>query len=178
MIALLAQATTDVDFALPANIAFGITAAVMLFAAFRVVTTENIMHAALYLVVVLSGVAVNYILLQAEFVAVTQVLVYIGAIIVLFLFGIMLTHAPLGRSDDLDNDKLKPIGIGTGLLMAVVMAYALISTFGDDEIAFGTENSIEAVSDSIFSDYVLPFEIVSVLLLSALIGAIVLARKD
>ena len=178
MIALLAQASTDVDFALPANIAFGITAAVMLFAAFRVVTTDNIMHAALYLVVVLSGVAVNYILLQAEFVAVTQVLVYIGAIIVLFLFGIMLTHAPLGRSDDLDDPKFRPAGVATGILLAVVMAYSLISTFGDDKLPFATDNSIEAVSDSIFADYVLPFEIISVLLLSALIGAIVLARKD
>ena len=80
------------------NVAFGIIAVVMVVAAIRVVTTKNVVHAALCLVVVLAGVAAQYILLAAEFVASTQVLVYIGAIIVLFLFGIMLTRAPTGRA--------------------------------------------------------------------------------
>ncbi|MDH5239144.1 MAG: NADH-quinone oxidoreductase subunit J, partial [Acidimicrobiia bacterium] len=79
------------SYAVPANIAFAVIAAVMVYSAFRVVTTENVVHAALYLVLVLAGVAANFILLGAEFVGVTQVLVYIGAVIVLFLFGIMLT---------------------------------------------------------------------------------------
>ena len=74
------------------NIGFAIIAAVMIIAAVRVVTTSNVVHAALWLVVVLSGVAAQYILLAAEFVAVTQVLVYIGAVMVLFLFGTMLTR--------------------------------------------------------------------------------------
>ena len=69
----------------------------MIGAAIRVVTTRNVVHAALYLVLVLAGVAAQYILLAAEFVAITQVLVYIGAIVVLFLFGIMLTRAPIGQ---------------------------------------------------------------------------------
>ena len=77
------------------NIAFGLIAAVIVLAALRVVTTSNIVHAALYLVIVLAGVAAQYFLLGAEFVATTQILVYIGAIVVLFLFGIMLTRAPL-----------------------------------------------------------------------------------
>ena len=102
MNALLAA---DVPFAVPANIAFGIGAAFMVFSAIKVVTTKNVVHAALYLVLVLAGVGLNYLLLQAEFVAITQFLVYIGAIVVLFLFGIMLTRAPLGISDDLDNHK-------------------------------------------------------------------------
>ena len=95
----------DPTFDVPANIAFGVVAVVMIFAAIRVVTTKNVVHAALYLVVVLAGVGINYLLLQAEFVAITQFLVYIGAIVVLFLFGIMLTRAPLGISDDLDNNQ-------------------------------------------------------------------------
>ena len=76
------------------NIVFGVIAGRDRVRALRVVTTKNVVHAALYLVVVLAGVGANFLLLGAEFVAVTQVLVYIGAIVVLFLFGIMLTRAP------------------------------------------------------------------------------------
>lgn len=171
-------AANDVTFAVPANIAFGITAALMIFCAVRVVTTKNVVHAALYLVIVLAGVGLNYLLLQAEFVAITQFLVYIGAIIVLFLFGTMLTRAPLGTSDDLDNRKARPMGILTGIVVLAVTAGSLIASFGDDKLAFNTPNSVQAVSDSIFSTYLIPFEVVSVMLLAALIGAIVLARKD
>ncbi|HBV24417.1 MAG TPA: proton-conducting membrane transporter, partial [Acidimicrobiaceae bacterium] len=78
------------------NIFFGILAAVVVVSALRMVTTKNIVHAALYLVAVLAGLGALYVLLTAEFVATTQVLVYIGAVMVLFLFGIMLTKAPLG----------------------------------------------------------------------------------
>lgn len=181
MIASLAQsaaASGDVPFAVPANIAFGIGAAFMVFAALRVVTTRNVVHAALWLVVVLAGVGMNYLLLQAEFVAITQFLVYVGAIIVLFLFGIMLTKAPLGVADDLDNPKARPVGVIAALLMLVVTGGAVIASFGGDKITFQTPNSVEAVSDSLFSTYLIPFEVVSVMLLAALIGAIVLARKD
>ena len=75
------------------NIAFYVIAALIVFGAIRVVTCRNLVHAALWLVLVLAGVAAQYILLAAEFVAITQVLVYLGAIVVLFLFGIMLTRA-------------------------------------------------------------------------------------
>ena len=85
------------------NIAFYIIAALIVFGAIRVVTCKNLMHAALWLVLVLAGVAAQYILLAAEFVAITQVLVYLGAIIVLFLFGIMLTRTATGTDDELDS---------------------------------------------------------------------------
>jgi NADH-quinone oxidoreductase subunit J len=85
------------------NIGFGIIAAVMIVAALRVVTSRNVVHAALWLVLVLAGIAAQYILLAAEFVAVTQVLVYIGAVMVLFLFGTMLTRARIGGEANLDN---------------------------------------------------------------------------
>ena len=75
----------------------------MIFAALCVVTTNNVVHAALWLVVVLAGVAAQYVLAAAEFVAVTQVLVYVGAVMVLFLFGIMLTRAQIGNERDLNN---------------------------------------------------------------------------
>lgn len=181
MIASLAQTATssgDVPFAVPANIAFGIGAALMVFAALRVVTTRNVVHAALWLVVVLTGVGVNYLLLQAEFLAITQFLVYVGAIIVLILFGVMLTRAPLGVSEDLDNPKARPAGVVAAVLMLVVTAGSVIASFGSDKITFETPNTVQAVSDSLFSTYLIPFEVVSVMLLAALIGAIVLARKD
>ena len=167
------------------NVAFGIVAVAMAIAALRVVTTKNLVHAALYLVVVLAGVAAQYILLAAEFVAATQVLVYIGAIVVLFLFGIMLTRAKLGRDQDLTN-KSWPVAAATALLLFGVMAYALIDQFHwtetpmppNPQITTVDGSNTATVSDSIFSTYLLPFEVVSVLLLAALVGAIVLARKD
>ena len=79
------------------NIVFWILAAGMVLAAIGVVRSQNVVHAALYLVVVLGGGAAQYILLAAEFVAWVQVLIYIGAVIILFLFGIMLTRAPMRR---------------------------------------------------------------------------------
>jgi len=95
------------------HIAFGVTAFAMAVGAVRVVTTKNVVHAALWLMLVLAGVAANFILLASEFVAVVQVLVYIGAIVVLFLFGIMLTRAPIGRESNLDN-SMRPLTSSSG----------------------------------------------------------------
>ena len=91
---------TSGDTVVAQNIAFGILSVVMVVAALRMVTTRNVVHAALYLVIVLAGAAGIFILLGAEFVGVTQVLVYIGAIVVLFLFGIMLTRGALGEDEE------------------------------------------------------------------------------
>jgi NADH-quinone oxidoreductase subunit J len=164
----------------PVNIAFGIVAAGMIFCAVKVVTTSNVMHAALYLVGVLGGVGVNFLLLQAEFVAITQFLVYIGAIVVLFLFGIMLTRARLGKSDDLDNLAQRPVAIITSLLLLAVLCFSVIRTFKGAKVKLpgGAATNTAAISDAIFGQYLIPFEVVSVLLLAALIGAIVLARKE
>jgi len=85
------------------NVAFGIVAVFMAVAAIGVVTMKNIVHAALALVIVLAGVAAQYIILQAEFLGIVQVLIYIGAVLVLFLFGIMLTRAPMRKTGEFDN---------------------------------------------------------------------------
>jgi NADH-quinone oxidoreductase subunit J len=168
------------------NIFFYAFAAAVVFGAIRVVTTKNVVHAALYLVAVLASVAAEYVLLAAEFVAATQVLVYIGAIVVLFLFGVMLTRARIGREQELTNRKAVLGGVLTSLLLFGVMAYALLDEYGwartalpaDTRIASVDGSNSATVSDSIFADYLVPFEVVSVLLLAALVGAIVLARKD
>jgi len=167
------------------NVFFYLIAAVMVIAALRVVTTSNIVHAALYLVVVLAGVAAQFILLGAEFVGVTQVLVYIGAVIVLFLFGIMLTRAKVGAEDGLNHDNVAP-AILTAVLLVLVMGYAVIDfakvPWSDSSLKIDVldraPTTVEQVSDSIFSTYIVAFEAISVLLLAALIGAIVVARKE
>jgi NADH-quinone oxidoreductase subunit J len=161
------------------NVAFGIIAAAMALGAIGVVRTKNVVHAALYLVVVLAGGAAQFILLGQEFVAWVQVLVYIGAVIVLFLFGIMLTRAPMGRSTELDNGpQLKIIGGVIALVLAAVLGYSLWDGFHGTQFGDFAVQRTSEVSDSIFSTYLVPFEVVSVLLLGALIGAIVLARRD
>jgi NADH-quinone oxidoreductase subunit J len=166
------------DINIAENVAFGIIAFVMVVAALKVVTSNNLVHAALSLVMVLAGAAAQYLLLAAEFVAVTQVLVYVGAVMVLFLFGVMLTRAKLGIDTDLNNKNFA-LGIPVALTMLGVMVYVLIDGFSDDRLPTGrTPVTTQAVSDSIFKPYLLPFWALSFVLLAAVIGAIVLARKD
>ena len=145
--------------------------------ALRVVTTKNVVHAALYLVIVLAGVGGIFILLAAEFLAIVQVLVYIGAIVVLFLFGIMLTRAPIGKSFELDNDQ-RGLAAVVSLFLLGVLGAVLYDGFGDDKLRFTEVGRSADVGVSIFQTYVIPFEVVSVLLLAALVGAVVIARRD
>jgi NADH-quinone oxidoreductase subunit J len=164
------------------NIFFYAIAAVMAFSAIRVVTCKNVVHAAMYLVLVLAGVAAQYILLASEFLAATQVLVYIGAIVVLVLFGVMLTRAKLGEDVNLTNDYWY-VGAFTAVILFVLLATSLLDHYGDeplDQVNAETQlaNNTEQVADALFSAYVVPFQAVSVLLLVALVGAIALARRD
>jgi len=158
------------------HVAFGIIAAVMVASALRVVTTRDIVHAALYLVIVLAGVAALFLLVGAEFTGITQVLIYIGAVIVLFLFGIMLTRSDFDQDGETDHKRKLP-AILTALLLLAVMIGALVDRFGDDRLDL-TPQTTAQVSDELFSQYIVPFEAVSVLLLAALIGAIVVARRE
>ena len=159
------------------NITFGVLAAAMAVAALGVVRTKNVVHAALYLVVVLAGGAAQFILLGQEFVAWVQVLVYIGAVIVLFLFGIMLTRAPMHPSEPLDNDLRWPAA-AVALLLAGVLGGLLVHTYHADQVKVTSPVRTSVVTDSLFRTYIIPFEVVGVLLLGALLGAVVLARKD
>ncbi len=177
MTAQLGALSADADLYVAQNVFFGIIAAMMIFAALRVVTTSNVVHAALWLVLVLGGVAAQFILLGAEFVAVTQVLVYIGAVVVLFLFGVMLTRASMGDDESVGEEK-RTMAALVGVLLFAVMAVALIDTYDDGRLVIDEPQRAREVSDAIFSQYIVPFEAVSVLLLAALIGAIVVARKD
>jgi NADH-quinone oxidoreductase subunit J len=159
------------------NIVFGILAVVMVAAAFRLVTTQNVVRAALFLAIVLAGAAGLYILLAAEFVAWVQVLVYIGAVVVLLLFGVMLTRAPIGRDADLDNEQ-RLLGALVALFLFGSLGAVLLDAFGDQEVGTVAIRRTAEVSDSIFGDFVIPFEVASILLLAALVGAVALARRD
>jgi len=164
------------------DVAFWIIAVAMAGAAIGVVRSNNVVHAALFLVVVLAGTAAQYILLVAEFVAWVQVLIYIGAIGVLFLFGVMLTRAPMREErGKLDNNQRLASAVVALFLFGVLVAF-LVDAFGDDEIKFDNSlvklGSTANVGQEIFRTYVIPFEVVSMLLLAALVGAVVLARRD
>jgi NADH-quinone oxidoreductase subunit J len=163
------------------NVAFYILAAAMAVAAIGVVRTQNVVHAALFLVVVLAGAAAQYILVAAEFVAWVQVLIYIGAIIILFLFGIMLTRAPMRSTGSLDNTQ-RWAGAAVSLFMFGVITALLVDAYGAKEIKLNGKlvvlGNSSTVGTSIFRNYLVPFEVVSMLLLAALVGAVVIARRD
>jgi NADH-quinone oxidoreductase subunit J len=164
------------------NVGFGIIAALMIFAALCVVTTKNVVHAALWLVIVLAGVAAQYILAAAEFVAVSQVMVYIGAVMVLFLFGIMLTRARIGTEDGLNNSGWAlgiPVAVVLfGLLAYVVLDYTEDTTITEITLTGANNESTVAIADRVLKPYLVPFFGMTFVLLAAAIGAIVLARKD
>ena len=162
----------------PANWAFLILAVPVAYAGFRVVTTKNVIHAALYLVITLAGTAGLFLLLSAEFVAWVLVLVYIGAVIVLFLFGIMITRAPMGSDIALDHKRKAPAALVSASLFAV-LAWATVSAFELTTITSAGEGvSTDLLGDALLGRFVIPFEVVSFLLLAALIGGITVARRD
>jgi NADH-quinone oxidoreductase subunit J len=152
---------------------FGAVAAL---SAIAVVTSKNVVHAALYLVLVLGAAGAIFLMLGAEFVGWTQILIYVGAIIVLLLFGLMLTAAPIGRSA-LDNQQ-RLVALITAAAVFGVFTFIIWRSFGGQRIHLNQVVRTADIGKSLFSGYILPFELVSVLLLGALVGAIVLAKKD
>ncbi len=143
-----------------------------------VVTSRNVIHAALWLVVALGALAGCYLMLTAEFVAWVQVLIYVGAVVVLLLFGAMLTRAPIGPTPDVDSGNrwaAAAVGLATTGLLAGLLLNAFSSAYINLDQPSGNG---ERTGSAIFRYYVLPFEVASVLLLAALVGAIVLSRRD
>jgi NADH-quinone oxidoreductase subunit J len=156
------------------EIAFLLVGLVTFGAAIVTVTTKQLVHAALWLVVALGGLAVEYLLLTAEFIAWMQVLIYVGSVVVLLLFGLMLTRAPIGRSPDADSGNR-----WAALTVAVALVWVVVDAFRTTWVDLdGVPQGTTAVTGSIlFQHWVLPFEALSVLLLAALVGAIVLSRR-
>jgi NAD(P)H-quinone oxidoreductase subunit 6 len=159
------------------DLVFYLIAAVTIISAAGVAFSSNIVYSAFSLLGTFMGVAGLYVLLAADFVAVIQVLIYIGGILVLMIFAVMLTH----RIAD-PRISNRSVGRLPGLVvvgcLAGVMAKAVLTTRWHT-VAPGTPMpSTYAIGDAFLGDYILPFELASVVLLAALIGAVVLSRKE
>lgn len=160
-------------------------AAILLFAALRVITTRNPVHAALHLVLAFFTAAGIWLLLEAEFLAIALVLVYVGAVMVLFLFVVMMLDINIDKLREGFWDYLPMAGI-IGLLMAVEMAMVLGGKyFGNPKLDISKavakpadySNTAE-LGRVLYTDYLLPFELASVVLLVAIVAAIVLTLRD
>jgi len=160
-----------------ADILFFILAGLLLVSSLLVVFQRNVVYSAVALVAALFFIAVFFFILHAPMVGVLQILVYAGAIMVLFLFVIMF----------LNPTALEPrrtfwwgLGSGAGLLLAVALVFFLSNGLPSPDLVAGTESfgSPRELAKSLFTDFVLPFEIASVLLLVAIVGAVVLAKRE
>lgn len=163
---------------------FYVFAAVLLFAAFRVITARNPVHAALFLVLAFFQAAAIWILLKAEFLAITLVLVYVGAVMVLFLFVVMMLDINL---DSVRKDFWKhfPLAGTVGAIIALEMSYVLMGGFREPPKTAGVAGQMDAqVSNTkelgklLYSDYIYPLEIAAVILLVAIIAAIALTLRE
>jgi NADH-quinone oxidoreductase subunit J len=155
-------------------------AAVTLASAIMVITSRNAVHSAIFLIFTLLGVAGLYLQLQAEFLAGVQVILYVGGIMVLFLFVIMLVNLDKAAKERVFN-RHWAVGLGTVALLGAELAYILIK--GNQNFGFGPAPSVmeklntEQVGEVLYRVYMLPFEIASILLIVAMVGAVVLAKK-
>jgi NADH-quinone oxidoreductase subunit J len=159
------------------ELVFLLLGAAAVVSAVLVVSTRQIVHAALWLVVTLGSVAGCFLLLTAEFVAWMQVLVYVGAVVVLLLFGLMLTRAPIGPSDDLTGTN-RVLALAVASVVAGVLVVLLVDGFRTAyvDVHAVAPASARVVGESVFRYWILPFEALSLLLLAALVGAITLSR--
>ncbi len=160
------------------QILFWILSIITVFSALRVVTSNNPVYSVLWLIVTFFTISGHYILLNAQFLAVVNIIVYAGAIMVLFLFVIMLMN--LGKETEPQKSKwLKLIGAVAGGCLLLVMVAALRNTEQQmTELATGNIGLIENLGKVLFNEYVVPFEISSILFLSAMIGAVVIGKKE
>jgi NADH-quinone oxidoreductase subunit J len=145
-------------------------------AGFRVVRTPHLVRAGLWLVVTLGAVAGVYLVVAAELIAWVQVLLYVGAVVVLLLFAVMLTRAPIGASADLDRPGWAGALVGAGATLGLGALF--IDAYRWHEVALPPPGTAEKLGGEIFQHWVLPFEVLSVLLLAALVGAIVISRPE
>jgi NADH-quinone oxidoreductase subunit J len=148
--------------------------------ALMVITRKNPLHSVLYLVITFFAISGHYILLNAQFLAIVNIIVYAGAIMVLFLFVVMLMN--LNTEVEPQKNRLAQIaGVISGGSLFLVIIAALVkskSVTGTMELQTGDYGLIKTLGKVLFNDYVLPFEISSVLFLSAMIGAVVISKKE
>ncbi len=163
------------------KIVFYIFAVILVFAAARVITARNPVHSALFLVLAFFSSAGIWILAEAEFLAITLVLVYVGAVMVLFLFVVMMLDINLTQLRE-GFIRYLPVGVAVAFVIVAEMFVVLSDSFGPDSaaaprrMAEGYSNT-KALGNVLYSDYLLPFEIAAVILLVAIVAAIALTMR-
>lgn len=159
------------------DIIFYIFAAITLLSALTVVTTKNIIYAAFNLMLTFFGVAGLYVLLGADFIAIVQLIIYVGGILILLLFGVMLTNKINNVSVTTEVTNIIPGTITVGLLAGIIIAYFMNTQWKSVPTEFPL-STIDSLGKMLMNEYVLIFELLGVLLLIALIGAASIARKQ
>lgn len=157
-------------------VAFVLLALLTLGAAFMVVTTRNLLRSALWLVATFFGVAGVFILLHAEFLAVVQVLIYVGAISTLIIFAVMLTRHLMDPAQPRFNQQWGLVG-GVAALLFVVLGAIITRVAWPVAAGEVPADAIRQLGEDLVGPYVVPFEVASVLLVAAMIGAIIIARE-
>ena len=160
------------------QILFWVLSVLTLFSALMVVISKNPVYSVLWLIVTFFTISGHYILLNAQFLAIVNIIVYAGAIMVLFLFVIMLMN--LNKETEPQKNKwLKVAGaIAGGCLLLVLVAALRHSEKQMAELVAGDIGLIQNLGKALFNDYVVPFEISSILFLSAMVGAVVIGKKE
>jgi NADH:ubiquinone oxidoreductase subunit 6 (subunit J) len=159
------------------QIAFLVLAVAAVGSAIGVVTSRNIFYSALLLIGCFFAVAGFYVLLEASFLAAVQVLIYVGAIAVLIIFAVMLTERMMTEKKRAFNEQWW-VALLVSIFLVAVMLYVVVTTTWPTTEAAAPADAIAALGQTLLSTYVLPFEIASVILLMALIGAIIIAREE
>ena len=158
------------------DLLFMTLAAVMVIAALAVVLQRDIIRSGLAMIICFAALAGIYVLAGAPVVAATQVLVYIGAISVLVLFAIMLTQTKAAPRSLVFQTQALPAGIAS-VILALLIGITVVATDWPATVALQV-TSATALATTLFADYTLPFEVVSVLLLSAVVGGVFLAKRE
>ncbi|MEO6197633.1 MAG: NADH-quinone oxidoreductase subunit J [Dehalococcoidia bacterium] len=156
-------------------IAFWALSLMTIGSALGVVAARNIIHAVVFLVASFLGLAGLYVTLSADFIAVAQMLIYVGAISILLLFAIVLT--PRGSRDNAEGFLRLP-ALALGILVAAALIFAALDTEWAIADREGFDETASLIGDALLDKYALPFEIASVLLLVAVVGSIVLVRPE
>jgi NADH-quinone oxidoreductase subunit J len=158
---------------------FYVFGAVAVIASLLVIAQRNPIYSVLLLIVSFGALSGLYILLDAPFVAVIQIIVYAGAIMVLFLFVVMLLNAPHEDTDEDLAGRGSDVGAFLAAVLAVELVWALSKGGGESgRFAGGAVESVAAIGRTLFTDYAFPFEVTSILILVAMVGAVVLARRE
>lgn len=161
-----------------AQIGVYVVMAISVFAAIGAVSLPNIFHAALALIVTLVGVAGLFISMKAEFLAVVQILLYVGAVMTLVIFSIMMTERMADKTIPQKNNLFVPALAGTALMLFILVAVLYWTPWPVKEGAAQTTVTTANLGTALLTTYVFPFEVISVFLIAALIGAIIVAKKD